>query len=145
MNILIKECRENSADIDLGVKAKSKLHWLTRWRIRESVRFLLKRYGRNCTWVTLGFAENYTELEKPQKSLKLLRQRVLRWKPASRAVGVWQRQKRGAWHVHLGIIASCGKRKVFVPMAEVCGFGRAGVDFKGIDLQCGADGVVSHI
>jgi hypothetical protein len=144
MNTSFNECRENSADVDLGAKAKSKLHWRTRWRIRESVRFLLKRYGRNCTWVTLGFAENYTELEKPQKCLKLLRQRILRWKPASRAVGVWQRQKRGAWHVHL-VLSHRVARKVFVPVAEACGFGHAGVDFKGIDLRYGADGVASYM
>jgi hypothetical protein len=32
-----------------------------------------------------------------------------------------------------------------VPMAEACGFGCAGVDFKGIDLRYGADGVASYM
>jgi len=51
-------------------------------------------------FVTLTFAENVTDKEAAMKCWHRLAERIRRRYPQLRGVGVWQRQKRGAWHPH---------------------------------------------
>lgn len=51
-------------------------------------------------WGTLTFEENITDKREAQRRLRALKERMRREWPGLRFVGVWQRQKRGAWHFH---------------------------------------------
>lgn len=51
-------------------------------------------------FATFTFHENLTEKEEAQARWRKLKERIRRVWPHLIGVGVWQRQKRGAWHLH---------------------------------------------
>jgi len=114
-------------------------------------------YLRFCT---LTFAENVAEKKEAMRRWHCLRDRLRRFyakKAAKRkgtegaleaedfqAAGVWQRQKRGAWHLHLFV-------NIFIPVAWLraaaveCGFGQQmRIDMIG-DEGCGVPGHVGDV
>lgn len=51
-------------------------------------------------FATFTFQENLTDKGEAQGRWRRLKERLRRQWPHTRGVGVWQRQKRGAWHLH---------------------------------------------
>jgi len=76
----------------VGSVAKSK------YCIALAVDDLVKR-GRPIM-ATLTFRENIEDKAEAERRWKNLRQRIQRQFPALRGVHTWQRQSRGAWHIH---------------------------------------------
>jgi hypothetical protein len=74
------------------------------------------------TFDTFTFAENITDKLEASARWRRLKARLKRRYPGLRAVGVWQRQRRGAWHFHcvfdrrLDVVWTRGA-------AIACGFG----------------------
>jgi hypothetical protein len=62
-------------------------------------RFTLERLG----FLTLTFADNVVEMREAQRRFNSLATNVLRHR-YKRAIGVWERQKRGAYHCHLVVV-----------------------------------------
>jgi hypothetical protein len=54
-----------------------------------------------CWWLTFTFSENVTERGYAEDRFRRLKRRLLKHWPGTRAVGVWARQFRGAWHMHM--------------------------------------------
>ena len=54
-----------------------------------------------CWWMTFTFAENVVERRYAHWKWDVLSKRIMKNWPQTRAVGVWARQLRGAWHIHL--------------------------------------------
>jgi hypothetical protein len=54
-----------------------------------------------CWWMTFTFVENVVERKYAHWKWDVLSKRIMKHWPGTRAVGVWARQLRGAWHVHL--------------------------------------------
>jgi len=82
----------------------------------------LCRTSANPTFGTFTFQDNVEDKGEAEIRFSRLRERLRRAKPTLRFVGVWQRQERGAWHVHLVI-----DRQLDItwlrPIAIECGFG----------------------
>jgi len=74
------------------------------------------------TFDTFTFAENITDKLEASKRWRRLKARLKRHYPGLRAVGVWQRQKRGAWHFHAVFDRRLDVLRVR-PWAMECGFG----------------------
>lgn len=76
--------------------------------VRESVIALVKKSlvdGDHPIFMTLTFKENVTDKAEARVRWRAFRERLKRKFPTVRAVGCWQRQRRGAWHLHL--VCSC--------------------------------------
>jgi hypothetical protein len=58
------------------------------------------RTSKAPTFDTFTFAENVLDKLEASKRWRRLKARLKRRYPGLRAVGVWQRQERGAWHFH---------------------------------------------
>ena len=58
------------------------------------------RTSKAPTFDTFTFAENVVDKPEAYKRWRRLKARLKRRYPGLRAVGVWQRQRRGAWHFH---------------------------------------------
>lgn len=58
------------------------------------------RTSSSPTFDTFTFAENVTDKLEASMRWRRLKARLKRAYPGLRAVGVWQRQRRGAWHFH---------------------------------------------
>lgn len=69
-------------------------------RAKTRVRKLCKAMGAD-TLLTLTYRFNETDLARVKRDLKEFNRRVLRVLPSFRFVGAFERQKRGAWHVHM--------------------------------------------
>lgn len=69
-------------------------------RARTRVRHLCKGLGAD-TLLTLTYRENVQDLQTTKKHLKEFIRRLRRVLPGFAAVAAFERQKRGAWHVHL--------------------------------------------
>ena len=69
-------------------------------RAKSKVRRLCKVMGADCM-LTLTYRENVTDLVKAKRHLKEFVRRVTRTIPGFRAVCAFERQERGAWHVHM--------------------------------------------
>jgi len=67
---------------------------------RTRVRRLCKAMGAD-TLLTLTYAANMTDLAQCKADLKEFNRRMLRVLPGFQAVACFERQKRGAWHVHI--------------------------------------------
>lgn len=70
-------------------------------RAKTRVRRLCKVMGAN-TLMTLTFRENVTDLELTKKLTREFVRRLRRVLPNFRGVAGFERQDRGAWHVHIG-------------------------------------------
>lgn len=62
--------------------------------------------SEHAVWVNLTFWENVTEKAYAVKCWNKLQTALVRANPDFRLVGVWARQRRGAWHIH----AVCNQR-----------------------------------
>jgi len=80
------------------------------------------RANENPVLVTLTFAENVVVFKEAHKRWDRLLKRIRRRWPDLHGVGVWQRQKRGAWHLHC-VVPHRLAIAVFREMAVACGFG----------------------
>lgn len=80
------------------------------------------RTSKAPTFDTFTFAENVTDKLEASKRWRRLKARLKRHYPGLRAVGVWQRQKRGAWHFHCVFDRRLDVLQVR-PWAMACGFG----------------------
>lgn len=61
----------------------------------------LCRESETPVFCTLTFADNVTEKAEAEIRWGRLRERLRRHCPNLKGVGVWQRQSRGAWHLHV--------------------------------------------
>lgn len=73
-------------------------------RAKTKVRRLCKAMGVDAL-LTLTYRENQQDLELTKKHMKEFVRRVRRVVPGFAYVAAFERQKRGAWHVHMGIHA----------------------------------------
>jgi len=73
-------------------------------RAKTKVRRLCKAMGVDAL-LTLTYRENQQDLEVTKKHMKEFVRRVRRLVPGFAYVAAFERQKRGAWHVHMGIHA----------------------------------------
>lgn len=71
-------------------------------RAKKRVRHLVKAMDAD-TLLTLTYRENQTDLALCKKHLKEFNRRMERVIPGFRFVGAFERQKRGAWHVHMAV------------------------------------------
>lgn len=82
----------------------------------------LCRLSKSPVLATFTFAENVCDREEAEVRYRRLKERLRRHTLTLNAVGVWQRQARGAWHLHLVM-----DRQVSIewlrPAAVACGFG----------------------
>jgi hypothetical protein len=71
----------------------------TKFLFEESLRRFLEKYAGRCVLLTLTFKENVTDKAEAERRFKPVKD----WLVARKffGLGVWQRQKRGAWHLHL--------------------------------------------
>ena len=58
------------------------------------------RVGMCPTFDTFTFQENVTNKDEAARCWRNLKARLARHYPGLEGVGVWQRQRRGAWHLH---------------------------------------------
>ena len=73
-------------------------------RAKTKVRRLCKAMGVDAL-LTLTYRENQQDLDTTKKHMKEFVRRVRRLVPGFAYVAAFERQKRGAWHVHMGIHA----------------------------------------
>lgn len=78
----------------------AKTVYLTKTAIRSLCRVAIAEHRRPTLW-TFTFQENIRDKAEARQRWRVLRARLERRFKDLRAVGVWQRQKRGAWHLHL--------------------------------------------
>ena len=71
-------------------------------RAKKRVRRLCKAMGAN-TLLTLTYRINEGDIARCKADLKEFNRRVLRVIPSFRFVAAFERQKRGAWHVHMAV------------------------------------------
>jgi hypothetical protein len=94
-----------------------------RFGLELRIREMLIRSPEPCFLLTATFGENLLDHKEAVRRWKLLVQRIERLHPGWRFVGVWARQKRGAWHVH-GIFEGRLCWKMLHRMATETGWGR---------------------
>lgn len=78
--------------------------------------------SEHAVWFNLTFWENVTSKPFASKCWNKLQTAIVREYPSFRLVGVWARQRRGAWHIH----AVCNQRfdiEWLRSKAMRCGFG----------------------
>lgn len=80
------------------------------------------RLSRSPVLATFTFSENITDKAEAETRWHRLRERLRRRSPDLNAVGVWQRQARGAWHLHL-VMDRFLSVEWLRPSAVACGFG----------------------
>jgi len=74
-------------------------------------------------FATLTFKENVTDRGEAEKAWRRLKARIQRKLPDFRCVGTWQRQGRGAWHLHF--VADRPLDVLWLrPAAVACGWGQ---------------------
>jgi len=96
-----------------------------RHRLRYAVQLAVEELVRTssvCTFDTFTFAENVQDKKEAGKRWLRLKARLKRHYPGLRGVGVWQRQKRGAWHLHYVFDRMLDIHNVR-PWGLACGFG----------------------
>lgn len=91
--------------------------------VETTVKELVRKAGqRHPILCTLTFAENLTDKAEARKRWKRLRERLVREWPDLKGCGVWQRQARGAWHLHL-ILNHSVAVQTLRDLATSCGWG----------------------
>jgi len=104
-------------------KALRKLNRKRRFGLELRIRDMIMRASGPCFLLTATFGENVLDHREAVRRWKLLIQRIKRVYPDWRLVGVWARQKRGAWHVH-GVFEGRLCWKMLHRMATETGWGR---------------------
>ena len=56
--------------------------------------------SEHAVWFNITFWENVTDKAEAEKCWQRLKKALVRENPDFRLVGIWARQRRGAWHVH---------------------------------------------
>lgn len=69
-------------------------------RAKKRVRHLCKAMGTD-TLLTLTYRANMTDIARCKAHVKEFNRRLRRWLPGFQCVAGFERQKRGAWHVHM--------------------------------------------
>jgi hypothetical protein len=111
-------------------------------KLRHAVEFSIRelcRHSKCPVFLTLTFKDNVTDKADAEKRWSRLRERLRRKYPDLSGVGVWQRQSRGAWHLH-AIISQPMPVDWLRPAAVECGFG-AFVDLKFVNQRDGFRGM----
>lgn len=94
---------------------------LRKFVIRGCIQHLVET-SEHPIWLNLTFGENVTKKDYASRCWDKLSKRLVRQYPSIRLVGIWARQRRGAWHIH----AVCDRRLPvrWLRMNAVgCGFG----------------------
>ena len=94
---------------------------LRKFVMRQCIQHLIET-SEHCTWFNLTFWENVTNKAYASKCWDKLSKAICKEHPGFRLVGVWARQRRGAWHIH----AVCNQRfnlEWLQRKAMRCGFG----------------------
>lgn len=78
--------------------------------------------GRRAIFATFTFQENVTDKKEAERRWRNLKTRIERKIPGIRGVHIWQRQKRGAWHIH-AVFNQRLDVSWLRPAALACGFG----------------------
>lgn len=86
-----------------------------------AIEMILKRNPLS-VFATFTFAENVTEKEEASKRWRRLDARIQRKWEGIVGAGCWQRQERGAWHLHM-VISRPVPISDLREMAVACGFG----------------------
>lgn len=89
--------------------------------MRQCIQHLVET-SEHAVWFNLTFWENVTVKAYAEKCWRRLKMTIEREYPGFRLVGVWARQRRGAWHIH----AVCNQRfdiEWLRRKAMRCGFG----------------------
>jgi hypothetical protein len=80
------------------------------------------RTSKSPTFDTFTFQDNLTDKKEASRRWRCLKARLKRKYEGLRGVGVWQRQARGAWHLHFVFDRRLDVNEVRL-MAIDCGFG----------------------
>jgi hypothetical protein len=94
---------------------------LRKFVLRNCIQHIVET-SENAVWFNLTFWENVTNKAYASKCWDKLSKTFLRENPGFRLVGIWARQRRGAWHIH----AVCNQRfdiEWLRSKAMRCGFG----------------------
>jgi len=87
------------------------------------------------TFATFTFKDNITDKGEAEMRWGRLRERLRRRAPTLKGIGVWQRQSRGAWHLHIVF-----DRQISIewlrPAALECGFGSF-INLRFVKEMCG--------
>lgn len=97
------EARDNQTPEQLAEKEEANLRRSAR-RAKTKVRRLCKTMGVDAL-LTLTYRENQRDVDLAKRHLKEFVRRVRRVVPGFAYVAAFERQKRGAWHIHMGIHA----------------------------------------
>lgn len=92
------------------------------WAVGLAVHHLLSTRRGLATFATFTFRENLTDKKEAAQCWRKLKERLRRSDKDLRGVGVWQRQKRGAWHLHY-VFDTYMDIHWLRPVAVECGFG----------------------
>lgn len=123
---------------------RAKLSYAVALGVQEIV-----RTSKAPTFDTFTFADNVTDKLEASKRWRRLKARLKRHYPGLRAVGVWQRQHRGAWHFHCVFDRRLDVVSVRAWAVE-CGFGnqlnmRAIGDLPGMKQGWGPERVARYL
>jgi hypothetical protein len=77
--------------------------WRTKLALLLSIERIMLLGRGNGRMLTLTFRENVIDLSEAWEAWQAVRLRMLKTWPGMLGAGVWERQKRGAWHLHLAI------------------------------------------
>lgn len=102
----------------------------SRLRAKGAVRRRLLTIGADHL-LTLTYRENMTEVGRAEKDLRLFLKLVRERYPEFPYVAVWERQKRGAIHWHLGVVEFQDVRFLRSCWLEVVGEGNGNIDVRG--------------
>lgn len=97
----VQRCRDENPNYD--EERRAKMLSMAAARARKRVRRICKVMGVD-TLLTLTYRANIVDLGRCKRNLKEFVRRLRRVLPDFRAVACFEKQKRGAWHVHLATI-----------------------------------------
>ena len=96
-------------------------HARTAFAVQLAIEYLAREFTR-CTFCTFTFHENITVKREAAERWEPLKKRLKRKFKSLMGVGVWQRQKRGAWHLHM-VMSQRVAIEWLRAAAMDCGFG----------------------
>lgn len=97
--------------------SRAKLAYAARLSVEELI-----RVSKRPTFDTFTFRENILSKADAEVCWRRLKEWLRRKYPALKAIGVWQRQKRGCWHIHVVFDRPLDVTEVRKKAME-CGFG----------------------
>lgn len=103
-----------------------------KYAVLKAIEFIAESFTR-ATFATFTFGENILSKREAAKRWRRLKARLRYRFPDLLGVGVWQRQKRGAWHLHL-VVSQRVSIEWLRDAALACGFGSY-VNLKAVDIR----------